>query len=309
MSYFSRFRTRQYTFNTKLKTFSSKEITDITNRGKIIKFFQKDRVYDMNYRVVEDGEKPETIAYKEYGDINLYWVILLLNEIKNPSFEWPKNSVQLNEYVDEKYKGSSLFLNVFTGSSNNETETSISCRCEVELLSVGDYLISTGDSVRVTNIFGSEFTGEVVEFNTNIGELVVNFTSNDFSSDEIAADISNYSSININTKKENQEPVTLDIKPFLMKFYTKRKNSIHHFEKNGNHIDFLTPLELIPNDEYLSLSTFDLNSLENGSSSFFDYQNFCFSRTILGTRLGCNQDENLQTKWNYTCVYEYFYGL
>lgn len=292
MSYFSRFRTRTYGFGTKLKTASLKEITDITNRGKIIQFFQKDRIYDMNYRIIEEGEKPETIAYREYGDSNLYWVILLLNEIKNPSFEWPKNSIALNEYVEEKYKGSSLFLNVFVGSSEGETQANVACRCQSESLSLSEYSIKQGDKVHVKNIFGSEFLGEVVEFKTNTGEMAIHFQTNDFPENEINIDISNYSHINLNTKNTNGEIEIVNLKPYAMKFYAKRKHSIHHFEKNGKYIDFLIPLELIPNDDYLSTFALDLSSFEKGTSSFFDYENFCFSETILGTHLGCNPNEN-----------------
>jgi len=223
MSYFSKFRRRLYSFDNDLQSFSAKEITDITNRGKIIQFFQKDRVYDISYYVIEEGDTPEIVAYNQYGNAQLHWVILLLNEVKNPLFEWPKNSVNLNEHVDEKYIGSSLFLNVFVGSSDGESQESQECRCEVESLSVGDYLISETDKVYLRSNGGQTYEGEVIEFNVKIGELVVNFPQNNFPDDDTTVNLSDYEYVKIQTKNSNGVDTLLDLTPFSIKLYTKRK--------------------------------------------------------------------------------------
>lgn len=282
MSYFSKLKTIIYSFE-KSKNFSLNEITDITKRGKIVQFFQNNRIFDINYRNIEDGEKPETIAYKEYDDPNLHWVILLLNEIKNPLFEWPKTSINLNEFIDEKYRGTSIFLNVFL-----DTEVSDSCRCEKNSFPIQDYLLKKGQTVVLQSVSGEEYEGEILDFYPEIGELVVDFTTNNFSEEENTANTSDYISILLNTETIEGTNTSIDIKPFSIKIYTKRKYSIHHFEKNNNNADFLLPLEDFVNDSYLEPS--NLNDIYNGSTSFFNSTDFCFSQTLLGTFLGCNSN-------------------
>lgn len=282
MSYFSKLKTIIYSFE-KSKNFSLNEITDITKRGKIVQFFQNNRIFDINYRNIEDGEKPETIAYKEYDDPNLHWVILLLNEIKNPLFEWPKTSINLNEFIEEKYRGTSIFLNVFL-----DTEVSDSCRCEKNSFPIQDYLLKKGQTVVLQSVSGEEYEGEILDFYPEIGELVVDFTTNNFSEEENTANTSDYISILLNTETIEGTNTSIDIKPFSIKIYTKRKYSIHHFEKNNNSADFLLPLEDFVNDSYLEPS--NLNDIYNGSTSFFNSTDFCFSQTLLGTFLGCNSN-------------------
>ena len=52
---------------------------------------------------VKEGESPEIIADKLYGDVNLHWVILLLNDITDRYHQWPKNYNQFLAYVNDKY--------------------------------------------------------------------------------------------------------------------------------------------------------------------------------------------------------------
>lgn len=288
MSYFSRFRTRIYGFDSKIKNFSIKEITDITNRGKIIQFFQKERLYDINYYVIQEGDTPETVAYNQYGDPQLHWIILLLNEIRNPLFEWPKGSVALNDHVEEKYTGSSLFLNVFVGSFQGETQESQQCRCDVESFSVSDYLISEGDEVYLKSIFGQTYEGLVHGFDAKNGELVINFPRNNFPEDSTTINLNEYAEIKIQTKTVDGSDVLVDLLPFSIQLHAKRKYSLHHFEKNSNNLEFLTPLELIPNDLYLEYDF--LKEIDDGTKSLFERGDFCFGKTIFGTYLGCNPD-------------------
>lgn len=53
---------------------------------------------------VKDGETPEILAHKIYNDSNMHWVILHLNEVLNPRFEWVLSQNQLSDYVESKYK-------------------------------------------------------------------------------------------------------------------------------------------------------------------------------------------------------------
>ena len=52
---------------------------------------------------VRNGEKPEDIAYKWFGDAQLHWVILMTNNVKNRYYDWPMNSVQFQAMLEDKY--------------------------------------------------------------------------------------------------------------------------------------------------------------------------------------------------------------
>ena len=52
---------------------------------------------------VKEGEKPEDIAFKWFGDAELHWVILMTNNVTDRYYEWPMNQVQFAEYLTDKY--------------------------------------------------------------------------------------------------------------------------------------------------------------------------------------------------------------
>ena len=52
---------------------------------------------------VKNGETPESIAYKLYGDTTLHWVVLLVNDITDRYHQWPMSYIQFSKYVTEKY--------------------------------------------------------------------------------------------------------------------------------------------------------------------------------------------------------------
>ena len=58
-------------------------------------------VFD-NYDV-KDGEKPEDVAYKWFGDAELHWVILMTNNVTDRYYEWPMNQVQFQTMLEDKY--------------------------------------------------------------------------------------------------------------------------------------------------------------------------------------------------------------
>ncbi len=54
---------------------------------------------------VQNGERPEQISAKVYGDEQFYWIILQVNNIVNYYEEWPLSEVELTEFVNKKYGG------------------------------------------------------------------------------------------------------------------------------------------------------------------------------------------------------------
>jgi len=53
--------------------------------------------------VVKDGERPDIIAEKYYGDSRLDWVIMMYNQILDPYFEWPKSTYEFESYITQRY--------------------------------------------------------------------------------------------------------------------------------------------------------------------------------------------------------------
>ena len=55
-----------------------------------------------NYDVV-DGERPEDVAFKIYGDAELHWVILMTNNVTDRYYQWPLSQPQFQEHITDKY--------------------------------------------------------------------------------------------------------------------------------------------------------------------------------------------------------------
>tara|TARA_R100000030_G_scaffold53481_1_gene40206 strand:+ start:1261 stop:1803 length:543 start_codon:yes stop_codon:yes gene_type:complete len=52
---------------------------------------------------VKEGDTPESIAHKLYGDSELHWIIMLTNNVIDRYHNWPLSGGQFNSYVNQKY--------------------------------------------------------------------------------------------------------------------------------------------------------------------------------------------------------------
>ena len=59
-------------------------------------------VFFKKYTIV-DGERPETLAEKAYGDPFLDWVILLTNNMVNAQYDWPRSNYEMYRIVEEEF--------------------------------------------------------------------------------------------------------------------------------------------------------------------------------------------------------------
>ena len=77
-------------------------MTDIFRRVKLTSNLTN-QVVDFDYYNVQDGETPEMIAYKYYGDSQLHWTILVVNDIVDYYHDWPMSVQRFEQYIKEKY--------------------------------------------------------------------------------------------------------------------------------------------------------------------------------------------------------------
>jgi len=103
-SYFRQVPDFEYVNRTKGNTNISSYITvkNLFKRGKIRPDIFGDLNFFTKYKIIGD-DRPDNIAFKEYGDSNLDWVILLANNILNIQDEWPLPQNSLDEILLEKY--------------------------------------------------------------------------------------------------------------------------------------------------------------------------------------------------------------
>ena len=99
MSYFSKFPLMAYDMagNRQYKL-----LPDILRRVKLRSGIRSGSFLFDNYDV-KDGERPEDIAYKWFGDAEYHWVILMTNNITDRYYQWPLTQPQFQEYLKDKY--------------------------------------------------------------------------------------------------------------------------------------------------------------------------------------------------------------
>jgi hypothetical protein len=99
MAYFSQFPLMAYDMagNKQYKL-----LPDILRRVKLRSGLRSGAFLFDNYDV-KDGEKPEDIAFKWFGDPEYHWVILMTNNITDRYYQWPLTQPQFQEHLKDKY--------------------------------------------------------------------------------------------------------------------------------------------------------------------------------------------------------------
>lgn len=90
---------------------------------------------------IRDGDTPEIIASKLYGSPEYHWIVLAMNDIIDPLFDWPMSYESLNRYIDVKYMGSAN-SNV-TGSGLTWSRSNIHSYYRVEKVTMPGNVIQT----------------------------------------------------------------------------------------------------------------------------------------------------------------------
>ena len=99
MAYFSRFPLMAYDI---AGTEKYKLLPNILRRVKLRQGIRTGSFMFDNYDVA-DGERPEDIAFKLYGDAELHWIVLMTNNITDRYYQWPLTQPQLQEHLKDKY--------------------------------------------------------------------------------------------------------------------------------------------------------------------------------------------------------------
>jgi len=97
--YFNYFPKTVYSLN---NTNNVDVVTSIVSRFAFESSFRDNTAVYYEYNV-QDSDTPEIIANKFYGDSEKHWVVLMLNQIIDPQFDWPLDQRTIISYINEKY--------------------------------------------------------------------------------------------------------------------------------------------------------------------------------------------------------------
>lgn len=92
--------------------------------GKIVTikdFFRKssiepaaqEAIIDYTFYELSEGDRPDIVASRLYGDPDLHWVFFLVNEFEN-YYDWFKSSRDFENFITKKYRGKYFVCNSST---------------------------------------------------------------------------------------------------------------------------------------------------------------------------------------------------
>ena len=109
MNFFQYQETVPYVFGATRDTMVQSTITNITQRARIVERLRQHTAIMHDYEISE-GDRPDTVAQKVYGDVKYTWVVLLLNNIMS-LYDWPMMNEEFELYLIGKYGSLSLSQN------------------------------------------------------------------------------------------------------------------------------------------------------------------------------------------------------
>ena len=107
---------------------------DVTNLLRRVGLRTKVRTNSLLYDTydVKEGETPEMIAHKLYGDTELHWIILLINEVTDRYHQWPMTTPQFLDFINDKYDNPDGIHHYETTQTSGDTKVKIEVFNEVD---------------------------------------------------------------------------------------------------------------------------------------------------------------------------------
>jgi len=77
----------------------------VTNIMKSVRFKPSvlEDITDYYPYYVKEGERPDIIAHAQYGNIGYAYLIMLVNDIYDPNFDWPLSAQIFEKFIINKY--------------------------------------------------------------------------------------------------------------------------------------------------------------------------------------------------------------
>ena len=131
---------------------------------------------------VKEGETPEIIADKLYGDSNLHWIVLYVNNITDRYHQWPMNFGQFNSFIANKYSNIDAVHHYEVSQTSGDTSIKIDIGTDTTGYSEADLTTVTNrefeeerqDKLRQIRLLDRAYIEQFVEeFETLMGASVL----------------------------------------------------------------------------------------------------------------------------------------
>ena len=205
---------------------STGDMIEIKNifRGSKLFDYLKDNVSLFNKYVLEDGDRPDTVAEQIYGSSRYDYVVILTAGITNITNEWPLQDYQMYDLALSKY-GSETKMNEIHHYETREIKDSKGRQILPPNLIVDESFKIDGSSLRFGNNKFMLISGEAHKQLDDKNEYTI--------SDGIAVPVTNYQF----EIRKNEERRNIDLlRPSYLQNFINDLKDVVRYSKSSNYI-------------------------------------------------------------------------
>jgi hypothetical protein len=179
-------------------------LTNLLTRASLLPQLQNNPLLYYTY-TTQEGDTPEGVAYKYYGDQYRYWIVLYGNGSFDPQFDWPLNSKQFSNFIVSKYTNDAT--NSLNISANTITPFQVLTYTQSTIHHYEKSIATTDNASKTQSIKIIEIDGSTAN-QVSSGTNTITFSNGDSATQTVSVNsvsIYNYE----NTLNENKRNVKL----------------------------------------------------------------------------------------------------
>ena len=140
-------------------------VKNLFKRGKLKEDIFNDLTVFTQYQIIGD-DRPDNVAFKEYGDSTLDWLVLPSNNIMNIQTEWPLDHQSFHTFLLNKYGSEEEILAVHHYESTEVRNTA-----QATIVPKG---------IKVPKDYSIEFYDDRLERYTTVSNITTEVTNQDY---------------------------------------------------------------------------------------------------------------------------------